>query len=95
MYKVLIDRDALDYVDSIPLKSQRILKENLKKLGEAPYPGSGKGDKETLVFKGETLYRLHVGRTFTAFYKVYDKENVVKIFKVMTIDSAHKNYGKL
>lgn len=95
MYKVLIDRDALDYVDSIPLKSRGILKKNLLKLGKAPYPGSGKGDKEKLVLKGETLYRLHVGRTFTAFYKVYDKEKVVRILKVMTIEKAHKIYGRL
>ncbi|MFQ5975986.1 MAG: type II toxin-antitoxin system RelE/ParE family toxin [Candidatus Hydrothermarchaeales archaeon] len=94
-YKVLIDTVALHYVNNLPEKSQRIVKENLKKLGESPYPGTGRGDKEKLVFKGEILYRMHIGRTFTAFYKIYDKENVVKIFKVMTIDSAHKDYGKL
>lgn len=95
MYKVLIDGDALKYVNSLPEKSQRIVKENLKKLGESPYPGTGKGDKEKLTRKGEALYRMHIGRTFTAFYKIYDKEKEVKILKVMTIEKAHKEYGRL
>ncbi len=95
MYRVLIDKGALKYVDSFPEKGKKIIKENLKKLGEAPYPGAGKGDKEKLTCKGETLYRLHIGRTFTAFYRVYEKEKEVKILKLMTIERAHKEYGRL
>ncbi len=94
VYKVLIDREALKYVNSLPDKSQRIVKENLRKLGENPYPG-GTGDKEKLTHRGKTLYRMHIGRTFTAFYRVYDKEKEVKILKVMTIEKAHKEYGRL
>jgi len=95
VYKVLIDRRALEYVDGPPEKSRRIVKENLKELGESPYPGFGKGDKEKLAHKGEVLYRLHIGRTFTAFYRIYDREKEVKILKVMTIERAHKEYGRL
>ncbi|MEE8179894.1 MAG: type II toxin-antitoxin system RelE/ParE family toxin [bacterium] len=95
IYKVLIDREALRYVNSLPDKSQRIVKENLRKLGENPYPGFGKGDKEKLTHRGETLYRMHIGRTFTAFYRIYDKEKEVKILKVITIEKAHKEYGRL
>ncbi len=94
-YKVLIDRAAIGFVNSLPDKSQKIVKENLKKLGENPYPGSGLGDKEKLIFRGETLYRLHIGRTFTAFYRIYDAETLVKILNVLTIESAHKKYGRL
>jgi mRNA-degrading endonuclease RelE of RelBE toxin-antitoxin system len=95
VYKVLIDREALEYVNGLPEKSQRIVKENLRKLGENPYPGFGKGDKKKLTHRGEILYRLHIGRTFTAFYRIYDKENEVRILKVMTIERAHKEYGRL
>jgi mRNA-degrading endonuclease RelE of RelBE toxin-antitoxin system len=95
MYRVLIDRKALGYVNTLPEKSQRIVKENLKKLGETPYPGTGKGDKEKLTHRGETLYRLHIGRTFTAFYRTYEKEKEVKILKVMTIEQAHREYGRI
>lgn len=95
MYKVLINREALEYVNSLPEKSRRIVKENLKKLGEGPYPGTDKGDKEKLTLKGETLYRMHIGRTFTAFYRIYEEEKEVRILKVMTIEKAHKEYGRL
>ncbi len=95
MYRVLIDRKAPGYVNSLPEKSQRIIKVNLKKLGEFPYPGTGKGDKEKLTHRGETLYRLHIGRTFTAFYRIYEDKKEVKVLKVMTIERAHKEYGEL
>lgn len=95
VYKVLIDREALRYVNSLPDKSQRIVKQNLRTLRENPYPGAGQGDKEKLTHRGETLYRVHTGRTFTAFYRIHDKEKEVKILKVMTIEKAHKEYGKL
>ena len=93
-YNVLIDREAPEYVNRLPEKSQRIVKENLRKLGENPYPGFGKGDKKKLTHRGETLYRL-IGRAFTTFYRIYDKENEVRILKVMTIERAHKEYGRL
>ena len=93
-YRVLIDREALEYVNLLPEKSRRIVKENLKKLGKNPYPGSGKGDKEKLTYRGESLYRMHIGRSYTAFYRIYKEKKEVRILKVMTIDAAHKEYGR-
>jgi mRNA-degrading endonuclease RelE of RelBE toxin-antitoxin system len=90
-----LERRALEYVNSLPPKSQRIVKDNLRKLGENPYPGSGLGDKKKLTHKGESLYRLHIAKSFTAFYRIYDKTKEVKVLKVMTIEAAHKEYGKL
>jgi mRNA-degrading endonuclease RelE of RelBE toxin-antitoxin system len=95
MYLVLIERKALEFVDSLPEKSRLIVKDNLKKLKKNPYPGRGEGDKERLTHRGETLYRMHIGRTFTAFYRIYDEEQVVRVLKVMTIKEAHKMYGRL
>jgi len=80
---VISRREALGYVNSLPSKSQRIVKENLRKLEEAPHPGTGQGEKEKLTHRGETLYRT------------YDKERVVKILKVMTVEKTHKEYGQL
>ncbi len=94
-YRVLIDRRALEYVDALPPKSRRIVKDNLQKLAENPYPGAGRGDKEKLIRRGESLYRIHIARSFTAFYRIYDKEGEVRILKVMTIEQAHKEYGRL
>jgi len=94
-FKILIERDALEYANSLPEKSKRIVKENLRKLGANPHPGTGQGDKEKLTHKGETLYRVHIGLTFTAFYRIDDKEKEVRILKVMTLEKAHKEYGRL
>ncbi|MFV2040411.1 MAG: type II toxin-antitoxin system RelE/ParE family toxin [Candidatus Hydrothermarchaeales archaeon] len=94
-YRVLIDREALAFAHNMPEKSQRIVKDNLKKLVETPYPGSGGGDKEKLTYRGDSLYRMHIARAFTAFYRIYDDDKTVKVLKVMTIERAHKEYGKL
>jgi mRNA interferase RelE/StbE len=94
-YIVLVDKSSMDFVNSLPVKSQRIVKDNLRKLGENPYPGSGQGDKEKLSYRGESLYRIHIARSFTAFYRIFDDELTVKILKVMTIERAHKEYGRL
>jgi mRNA-degrading endonuclease RelE of RelBE toxin-antitoxin system len=92
-YDLLVERDAIDFVESLDEKSERICKENLKKLADQPYPGRGKGDKEKLVVDGETVYRLHIGRTFTAFYEIVEDENVVRVLEVLPIDEAHDRYG--
>jgi len=65
--------------------------ENLKTLQEDPYPGSG---KERLHVHGrEETYRLHISRTFTAFYRIYEPEKEVHVLAVMSIEQAHKRYG--
>ena len=44
---VLIDEDAQDFLDSLPKKSQKIVKTKLRILETDPFPGKG-GDKELL-----------------------------------------------
>ena len=92
-YNLLVERDALEFIDDLDEKSERICKENLKKLEEEPYPGRGKGDKEKLTVDGEEAYRLHIGRTFTAFYEILEDENAVRILEILPIDEAHDRYG--
>ncbi|RKD87645.1 type II toxin-antitoxin system RelE family toxin [Halopiger aswanensis] len=94
-YDVLLADEAREYVAALSEKSTRIVKENLQKLEDDPYPrpGSGSGDKEKIVVDGEEIYRLHIGRTHTAFYDVLDDEQEVRIVDIMDIDDAHKRYG--
>jgi len=92
-YEVLLSDDAVSYLRSLDEKSERICKENLRKLTESPYPGEGKGDKEKLVVDGEELFRLHIGRTHTAFYLVDGGANEVRVVEILPIDEAHKRYG--
>jgi mRNA-degrading endonuclease RelE of RelBE toxin-antitoxin system len=94
-YEVLLAQEAREYVGALDEKSARIVKDNLRKLADDPYPrpGSGSGDKEKLVIEGEELYRLHIGRTHTAFYDVLEADEEVRVIEILDIDEAHKRYG--
>ena len=94
-FTLLIERDQVDKINQFDAKSRRIVKEHLEKLKDNPFPGNS-GDKEKFRLKGGyVLYRLHIGRSWTAFYRIYDKEKMVKILDVLTIEQAHKKYGRL
>lgn len=95
-YSVLLSETAHDYYDALDEKSQRIVKRALKALEEEPYPrpGAGEGDREKLEIDGEEIYRLHVGRTHTAFYVILEEEAQVRIVDLTTIDEAHKRYDR-
>jgi len=93
-YNVLIAADASEYVSVLDEKSTRIVKENLRKLADDPYPRpeSGAGDKEKVIVDGEEIYRLHIGRTHTAFYDVLESKKEVRVVELIDIDEAHKRY---
>lgn len=94
-YTLLIDEDALAYLEQLDEKSRRIITEKIKTLAEEPSPGKG-SDKERLHTAGRyETYRLHISRTFTAFYQIEDSKQTVYINAIMTIEQAHKTYGRL
>jgi len=85
--------DALPFIQHLPEKSKRIVDAKIRLLVEDPFPGKG-GDKELLLLRpGVRIYRLHISRQFTAFYRVRD--DTVYITEVMTIGQAHKKYKML
>lgn len=95
-YEIVIRRKSAEFLNDLDDKSRRIITARLALLNEDPFPGKG-GYKELLKApKGrqeEHIYRLHIGRSFTAFYVVLD--TTVYITEVMTIEQAHKKYGTL
>ena len=93
MYSVLINRDAQKYVNSLTEKSRRLVKKKLEMLKDDPHPG--RADKKKLHLPNYDLFRMHVSRSYTIFYRVYEEEKTVKVLDIMTIDEAHKNYGML
>jgi len=94
-FEVRVRNTADGYISSLPEKSRQIIKNALKGLEENPFPGSG-GDKEKLVLSGgREIYRLHIARTFTAFYSVDKGSRVIKVHDILTIEQAHKKYGRL
>lgn len=93
-FEVLVAESVREFLDNLDEKSERIVRENLAKLSE-PYPGQGQGDTERITWRGDEVYRLHIGRTWTAFYDIDETEDIVRVLKVMPIDDAHKQYGDL
>jgi mRNA interferase RelE/StbE len=91
VYQLVIKKKALKILEQLP----EIVREKCKTLADDPFPGSH-GDKELIKRKShEDIYRLHIGRSYTVFYKIYNDEKIVKILEVTTIEQAHKLYGRL
>ncbi len=94
-FEVRVQRTVADFIDALPEKSRRIVTAALRGLGENPFPGSG-GDKELLALGGgREVYRLHIARTYTAFYGVDTGAETVNVYEILTIEQAHKRYGRL
>lgn len=93
-YEIRLHPDADEYIKSRGAKGKRIIKNNLEKLEEDPYPrpDSGTGDTEKVTVKGEEYYRMHISRTHTAFYKVRENQKQVHVVNIVDIDRAHKMY---
>ena len=92
-YKVLITREVADIIGYLDEKSSNIIKKNLNKLGEDPYPGRGAGYKEKLPIRGKMRYRMHIGRAWTVFYSILEDKEQVRVSELLPIDEAHKKYG--
>ena len=93
VYHMVIGKKALEFINALPSKSQRIVIKKCKTLAEDPF--LGQGDKELIHRKGhKDIYRLHISRSYTAFYKIDKDETRVKILEITTIEQAHKIYGR-
>ncbi len=93
-WRVLISKKAKKFLENLPEKNQRIIKEKLKTLSADPYPKRS-GSKKKLNLPDYELYRMHIAKSYTVFYRIVESERVVKILDIMTIEQAHKMYGRL
>lgn len=92
-FQIVINKNALQFINTLSSKSQRIVIDRCKTLAEDPFPGEG--DRELIKRKGhQDIYRLHISRSYTAFYKIYKEEKIVRILDIVTIEQAHKIYGR-
>lgn len=94
-YQVLLGEQPREFLADADEKTARIIKEHLRSLGEEPYPrpGAGRGDRERLPVDGAELFRMHISRTYTAFYTIDEGSQAVKVREILPIDEAHKRYG--
>ncbi|MFA4860759.1 hypothetical protein [Methanoregula sp.] len=88
-----IEDEPLAFLESLPEKTQHIVRTKLSLLKTDPWPGKG-GDKEKFSCRGKKpVYRLHISRSYTALYRI--EHDIVFIFYLDTIERAHKKYGRL
>ena len=80
-----IERQALEYLNSLPEKDRRIVKAHLLQL-EDPLTAR---DVELLR---DGVCRMHIAHTYTAFYVVF--RDYVRVVDVLTIEQAHKKYKR-
>ena len=94
-FEVRVRKQVAAFLETLPEKSRRIVTAALKALSDNPFPGSG-GDKEILALpSGRSLYRLHIARTYTAFYGIDVEAGIVSVYELLSIEQAHKRYGRL
>ena len=95
IFQVVVKQKVIEAINELPEKTRRILFHALTNLEKNPWPGTG-GDKEKLHAEKEIeIYRLHIGRTFTALYTIDTTNHLIHIHDLMTIEQAHKKYGRL
>ena len=92
-FSLVLWHELSDEINRLPDKTRRIIKNALKRLEEDPFPGS-QGDKEKLILRGGVvIYRLHISRSYTAFYDIDKEEKLVIVQEILPIEQAHKKYG--
>jgi hypothetical protein len=84
--RVNIDKQALQYVNTLREKDRRTIKQHLLML-EDPYTAP---DVE-LLKNGHC--RMHIAHSSTAFFDVVPG-GIVNILEVMTIEEAHTRYKR-
>ena len=90
--KVLINAALVEFCKRLKDKDLRVVREHLRRL-EQPY--SATGDIKRLQGPGGVIrYRMHISKKFTVFFRIYDEEDCVRVDVIMTIEQAHKKYGK-
>ena len=81
-----IERRVLEYINRLPEKDRRIIKEHLVQL-ENP------GQVRDVELLRDGICRMHIAHSYTAFFTVFP--DCVKILDVLTIEQAHKKYKRI
>jgi mRNA-degrading endonuclease RelE of RelBE toxin-antitoxin system len=87
--EVQIEKGVLKTLEKFPEKIREHIFSHLCKL-EDPYNAP---DVECLNAKFQ-VYRMHIGRTYTIIFKIHKEEKLVNVLDLMTIEQAHKRYGR-
>ena len=93
MWKVLVEKNVLKFLDSLDKSRRENIRKNLRFLKLSPYPGQGLGDKKEIKGSSKSAYRIRIG-DYRAFYIIEDNKTV-KVTELMTAETALKKYGMI
>ena len=80
MWKVLIENNALKFLESLDKKRSENIKESLRSLRESPYPDIH-GDKKEIKGTSKSAFRLRIG-DYRAFYTIEAENRIVKVTEI-------------
>jgi len=84
---LFVKSNVINYIQTLPEKDQRIIFEHISRF-EGKWPPNG--DLEKLY---GNRYRFHISRRYTMFIE-HDVDDTT-ILRIMTIEQAHKRYGRI
>lgn len=87
--EVRIEKGVIKTLEKYPEKIRGHIFRHICKL-EDP---SNAPDVECLHSKVQ-VYRMHIGRIYTVIFKIRTESNIVQVLDLMTIEQAHKRYGR-
>lgn len=86
---VEIERGVITTLSKYPEKIREHIFNRIRELND-PYSAS---DVECLHSKKQ-IYRMHIGRTNTIIFTIHKESKTVRVLDLMTIEQAHKRYGR-
>ena len=87
--KLEIERSVVKTLSKYPEKNREQIFNHIQLL-DNPYNAP---DVECLHSKKQ-IYRMHIGRTYTIIFKIHKESDIVQVLDLMTIEQAHKRYGR-
>jgi mRNA-degrading endonuclease RelE of RelBE toxin-antitoxin system len=87
--KIKIEDRVKEFIRELPDKDRRVIGEHIDRLTKHP---NATGDIKKLRTR-KPRWRMHISLKYTLFY--YIDSDMVWIDQIMTIEQAHKKYGKI
>jgi len=87
--RISIEERVKEFIRELPEKDCRVIGEHIERLSDHP---NATGNIKKLHTR-KLRWRMHVSLKYILFY--YVESETVWIDKIMTIEQAHKKYGKI
>lgn len=86
---VQIERGVMKTLAKYPEKIREHIFSHIRKLKD-PYNAPG----VECLHSEMQVYRMHIGRTHTVIFRICKESNTIQVLDLLTIEQAHKRYGR-